>query len=319
VASLSAHLRQTEAHGRLSFHPDCPICCAERLSGTPPARGFLGRRTQAALLAGVLAASTTAPGVALAQEPDQATEGTIEPEQAGQDPALNPDFDPGGASDDLPYDAPDAPESEPAEDPELGDPGPLEQEPATDIEVPVADAGDEPAEPDVATPTPVATATPTPTPTPPATDPPVSSPPAAPDVEVTPPPAGPVGEAKAERERTRRDHEREQRSPSQASAPAAAGPAESVAPLASSESAPPAAQPAPVLALATRGSAKPGDRVHVVVAGESLWSIARDVLGGNAAPARVAREVNRLWELNRERIATGNPDLLMVGTELRLR
>jgi len=28
--------------------------------------------------------------------------------------------------------------------------------------------------------------------------------------------------------------------------------------------------------------------------------------------------VNRLWNLNAERIATGEPDLLMVGTVLRL-
>ena len=53
-------------------------------------------------------------------------------------------------------------------------------------------------------------------------------------------------------------------------------------------------------------------------AGESLWSIASDLLGPSASPARIAGEVHRLWQLNRERIATGNPDLLMVGTTLRL-
>ena len=35
--------------------------------------------------------------------------------------------------------------------------------------------------------------------------------------------------------------------------------------------------------------------------------------------AAIAREVNRLWELNRERIGTGDPDLVMVGTRLMLR
>jgi nucleoid-associated protein YgaU len=53
--------------------------------------------------------------------------------------------------------------------------------------------------------------------------------------------------------------------------------------------------------------------------GDSLWSIARRLLGPDASAGRIAREVNRLWELNRERIATGDPDLLMVGTKLRLR
>ena len=42
------------------------------------------------------------------------------------------------------------------------------------------------------------------------------------------------------------------------------------------------------------------------------------MLGASASPARIAGEVHRLWQLNRERIATGNPDLLMVGTILRL-
>ena len=54
-------------------------------------------------------------------------------------------------------------------------------------------------------------------------------------------------------------------------------------------------------------------------AGESLWSIASDLLGPDASAARVAREVDRLWQRNRDRIATGNPDLLRIGTTLRLR
>jgi Tfp pilus assembly protein FimV len=65
--------------------------------------------------------------------------------------------------------------------------------------------------------------------------------------------------------------------------------------------------------------ARPGDRVHVVRAGESLWSIASDELGGRATVASVAREVNRLWDLNQARIATGDRDLLPVGTRLVLK
>ena len=67
------------------------------------------------------------------------------------------------------------------------------------------------------------------------------------------------------------------------------------------------------------GAAQRGDRFHVVLRGESLWSIANDLLGDRASAARTAREVNRLWELNRDRIATGDRDLLMVGTRLALR
>jgi nucleoid-associated protein YgaU len=58
---------------------------------------------------------------------------------------------------------------------------------------------------------------------------------------------------------------------------------------------------------------------YVVQPGDSLWSIAQRLLGRDASAGRVAREVNRLWSLNRSRIATGDPDLLMVGTRLELR
>jgi hypothetical protein len=69
----------------------------------------------------------------------------------------------------------------------------------------------------------------------------------------------------------------------------------------------------------TTGAASKDARVHIVRPGESLWSIAKKLLGPSATPAEIAREVNRLWELNKDRIGTGNPDLLMAGTKLRLR
>jgi nucleoid-associated protein YgaU len=95
------------------------------------------------------------------------------------------------------------------------------------------------------------------------------------------------------------------------------------------------AAPAPVVAPATTNvvtvhvaagvnrntvvRVSPGDRFHTVHRGESLWSIASDLLGDGTSDARVAREVNRLWELNADRIASGSPDLLFAGTRLRLR
>jgi hypothetical protein len=49
-----------------------------------------------------------------------------------------------------------------------------------------------------------------------------------------------------------------------------------------------------------------------------LWSIASALVGEQATVARIARRVNRLWTLNADRIGTGDPDLLMIGTRLRL-
>ena len=84
----------------------------------------------------------------------------------------------------------------------------------------------------------------------------------------------------------------------------------------------PITPPPPAAAIAPpRGrSATPptGGRVHVVRSGESLWSIARDQLAPGASPAKVAKQVNALWGLNKQRIATGDPDLLMAGTKLEL-
>ena len=79
------------------------------------------------------------------------------------------------------------------------------------------------------------------------------------------------------------------------------------------------AQGTRVAASAATGRAAARDRFHTVRPGESLWSIAADLLGDRATVPRIAREVNRLWELNDERIGTGRPDLLFPGTRLRLR
>jgi nucleoid-associated protein YgaU len=70
---------------------------------------------------------------------------------------------------------------------------------------------------------------------------------------------------------------------------------------------------------AEEGSLEGGPASYVVQPGDSLWSIAKRLVGREASAGRIAREVNRLWSLNRSRIATGDPDLLMVGTRLELR
>lgn len=76
-----------------------------------------------------------------------------------------------------------------------------------------------------------------------------------------------------------------------------------------------APKPAPAQRELAEGRSDSG---HVVRAGESLWSIAQDRLGGNASPAAVAAYVARLWKLNASRIGTGDPGLVKAGTKLAI-
>lgn len=325
MQSLSAHLRESDDHGRLPFNPFCPVCREERLTGALVSEPVISRRARAALAASVLALSTAAPAAAIAGEPDQEQDGTAPPAQPGSgDPAQSPGFDPGGDSTDLPFDAAPAPELQAPPDPGSDDSAPLDQEPATDPGAPVADPGDGSVAPDDQQAPPVPGTPPTQAPTPISPAPSTPAPPPAPATPITPPDASTVPQvvsgkpqATVNRKARRRHvaHTPHESSESVTRPGPTPAPTETTAPAVQVAQAEPAARPA----IADGKRAKPGDRSHQVLAGESLWSIARDMLGGEASPARIARAVHRLWTLNRERIGTGDPDLLMVGTTLILR
>jgi hypothetical protein len=55
----------------------------------------------------------------------------------------------------------------------------------------------------------------------------------------------------------------------------------------------------------------------VVEPGDSLWSISEEHIGPGATPEQTAYEVDRIFELNRERIG-GNPNLIFPGQEFVL-
>jgi hypothetical protein len=313
MASLTAHLRRPEDHGRLAFHPECPICRRERVSGAPPADAIVGPRNQALLAASVLALSTASPTAALAAGPDQEKEGTAAPELVVGDQAQPaPAFDPGGQSTELPVDV--APDPAVTVGPDAtGETAPLEQEPATDELALVEDAGTPGVEEQQAPPSP---------------EPLPAAPPVEP-VAAEPRPVPPVPEAPAP---TDQEPQVQPSPPSQTrerpirtTEPDGAPPPMTAPAVVPSEPEPVAV---PVVASSTTtvrtalGSAtrvRKADRFHVVQRGESLWSIARDLLGDDASVARIAREVNRLWELNSERIGTGEPDLVIAGTRIVLR
>lgn len=295
MSSLSVHLRLPEDHSGLPFHPSCPVCRRDRLAGSLGGDELVSRRAQAAVTAGLLAFGGLGAPVAVASGPDAVIEGGAEAVEGGD--AGAPDFEETTGLDDAEALVPDDAD--------------LPAAPAPDEVTREAEAVEDPAEPVVEATEEVA-AEPTPAPAPIA----IVAPPVDDATEAPEPTAseGPVvdREQRAERERrvVRRFKQRVVVAPVHVVAPA---PASAPVPVAS-------APVAPVSVRVVAGaSAAPGDRFHVVQRGESLWSIAADVLGERASVARVAQEVSRLWALNEDRIASGDPDLLYVGTRLRLR
>jgi hypothetical protein len=100
-------------------------------------------------------------------------------------------------------------------------------------------------------------------------------------------------------------------------APVVEAPPPAAPPVEAPEPAPaPPAMP-PAEAAAAPGTLQ-GHRLHTVRPGESLWSIATALLPPGAGDAEIASEVQRLWQLNAARIGTGDPNLILVGTVMRL-
>jgi hypothetical protein len=362
LGSLTAHLLEEGDHGRLGFHPRCPVCRRERLYGSLPIEPVISRRVQAAIAAGALAFSAAGPSVAAAQEPDYQQEGVVAPEQSvgtapGQqsseatadDPAFDPGTDPDG-DDALPLEA-ETPEAAPLADEDAYYAAPVEPEPVDDPYAGglVPDESEPEASPSEEAPVPPVEAAPVvPAPAPPSDPVTVESPTTeveAPATQNAPDAPDSRGDRSSTDTPKTEDEARkaEQRSgtgrePRLESAPVVAAPhgapvtiaapAVGVVPATASPTAASGSSSSTNLASNNVGRAPastPTDqtpreaRFHVVQPGESLWSIAKKLLGPSATPAQIAREVNRLWELNKDRIATGNPDLLMAGVKLRLR
>jgi hypothetical protein len=287
-----------------------------------------------------------APGAAIAQEPDRRVEGVAAPEEPGGGEAGNPGFDPGGETA-LPFETAPAPPVSGVNgaDGEDEDLTPLEVEPDEDPDAHLVP----PSEPD-------ALAIEESDPVPPAevvgpgelavpTEPNLA--PGVPTSPVEEPSTDQIHglEQEPDRPDSRTDGP-QSKAPRDRSGPDRRGPAKqtgdagmeqtgdagmeqtgNVAPLPTEgagavPSGGAAAEPvAQTNASATADSPASlrDSRFHVVAPGDSLWSIAKRSLGRDASIARIAREVDRLWSLNRDRIATGDPDLLMVGTRLILR
>jgi nucleoid-associated protein YgaU len=322
--SLTAHLTAgTAEHGRLVFHPDCPRCRTERLAGNLAADSLVSRQGQAALAAGLLAVSAGAPP-ALAQVPDTDQQQEATP---GAPPGLEPDFDPGGG-DTFDYDTdplPGGAEAGGNEDEGIGPP--VETEPTTDPDPRLLLDDEQAPAPSSDAPEPMPAPTPA-TPSLPATPAPVPAEPPVAELEQAAPPTDQrhaTRERKAP-ERSTKTHEAERRSvvgTSPTPRPDSPIPVAEAVASPARPTATPMAMASPPTTAAVSQPGSPADRMisgqrYTVRAGDSLWSIARRLLGPEASAGRIAREVNRLWELNRDRIGTGNPSLIHVGTVLKL-
>jgi hypothetical protein len=164
------------------------------------------------------------------------------------------------------------------------------QPPAAEDTGPVAA---DPDEPGPAAPAPAAPAPAAP-PTPPTAPP---APPAAPMAAPAPPPPQPAHPAERAGPRA---HERLAPRPAPAPPPQADPPAPARTPL------PPAPPAKPA----------PSGHSYEIQRGDTLWSVARSLVGDDARPAAIAAMVDRLWRLNSTRIQSGSPNLIQPGEEL---
>jgi LysM domain len=304
MPSLTAHLRQAGSHGRLPFHPGCPACRSERLHGALLAQPVVSSRTRAGLAAAVLAASAGSIGPSLAfaaPEVDQEEEGQAGPEMGG-DELSAPGFDPGGPVTQLGPDRNQRPAPEiDGSPPGSGGPGDGEVDPPAPPVAPEATAPDESqgtgegASPPEAFPQP---------PPPPGVDEPDERGHVGEPAEESEPQAEAPERDDARRGRGRRPTSNKQPTKSVGDPPASAASGADSPHIGYSSSA--------------RGGDAAPTGVHVVQGGDTLWSIARGLLGPSATNAEIAREVELLWRLNWEVIGTGDPDLILPGQHLRL-
>jgi Tfp pilus assembly protein FimV len=56
----------------------------------------------------------------------------------------------------------------------------------------------------------------------------------------------------------------------------------------------------------------------VVKSGDSLWSIASQLVGSSATDEQIQQKLTEIWNMNATRIGTGDPNLLFAGQRLML-
>jgi hypothetical protein len=285
--------------------PECVDCRA----GGRFAGSLVSRRFPAALMVGVLALSSIAPSAAFAAEGDHDVEGGAIVDDVASNDAAGGDVDL-GATADLGEDAGAAPVAEDAAPaaapvaaaPERGAAAPVSAPEAPEVAAePAAPVAEVPA----VAPVPASEGAAAPATVAPAAAPEAGGPRAAQTHR----------RIKAVRRAARVKHRTVRVRVVASPAPAAVPPRTVSVPV--QAKVPVAPRVTRISAAASRPATR-GAKAHVVAPGESLWSIATDLLGAGASRARVSQEVEWLWEHNRARIGTGDRNLLRAGTTLQL-
>jgi hypothetical protein len=262
---------------------------------------------RALLATGVLAFSFGAATVSVASETDTEQEGVSPQPSAPSDQVGNDSAE----ETPLPVEVvpvppvPDDPEQQPPTDETGGDPqgsGPQAEVPPQAV-APTVVPGTEPAPvPEQAPPTAPAPVTPDPAP-----------------VTLGPTSGGVGAGLVVEERRARRQTQHLRANHSDQGRGADSGQSAPVAPQADQAAQPPPAAASQALPASRPVRLHPDQRFYVVRPGDSLWSIAVAIRGRDATIVAVTGAVRRLWRLNRNRIGTGDPDVLPIGVRLRLR
>lgn len=97
-----------------------------------------------------------------------------------------------------------------------------------------------------------------------------------------------------------------------------AGSLPQLTPTPSAESSAPVPSAKPAKAKKQGGAKTVGSRQYYIRRGDNLWVISRDRLGGKASKADVQRYLVRIWNLNKQRMRTEQPDVIPMHVTITL-